>query len=130
MLKSLSTRRSDGSASRAVSNASRTIPTLPSSRARGVTAFSSAVNSGMITTSLMASHSPITPAKSATSRRIRSSMRRRTSAVDSPISHVGASVCHTSGCPLTTTPRSANQRAVASRRRVSGRPSSGSNVRQ
>ncbi len=88
--------------------------------------FSSLSKTGMITASLMASQVSMVPAAPATSRVIRARSSASTSAVDSGPSQPGASVCQHSGWPLTTQPRSANQLAAARRRRVSGRPRSGS----
>lgn len=121
-----------GSAPRASSKASRMVGIRPIRRHSRVIAFcrSSLANTGMITTSLIASQVSIRPAKELTSRRTRARTIPSTSASECSLSQSGAKVCQTNGWPLTDTPRSRNHRAAASSRRVSGRPSAGSNPAQ
>src|SRR5665648_685676 len=72
MSKSLSSRVARGLVARASSKASRTVAIRPMSRHSRVIPLSSLSKTGMITASLIASQVSIRPAKSATSRRIRS----------------------------------------------------------
>ena len=97
MSKSFRMRVAPGFAARAVSKASRTIPTRPSRWASGVIAFASFSNTGMITASLIASQVAIAPAKPVTSRVIRALTAASTSADGRPRSQRGAIVCQTSG---------------------------------
>ena len=128
MSKSLSSSLTRGFVARASSNAIRIIAMRPRSRARRVMPFirSSLVNTGMMTTSLMASQVSTTPVKSVTSRRIRARCTCSISSVGRSRSQSAVTVCQTRGWPLTCTPWSVNHCAVRSRRAVSGLPRSGS----
>jgi hypothetical protein len=97
MSKSLSSSVADGLVCRAASNASRMVGMRPRSQASRVRPLGSLSNTGMITTSLITSQVSMTPAKSATSRRMRASC---TSAISSVVrsSNQGAqTVCQASG---------------------------------
>jgi hypothetical protein len=104
----------------------------PMRRLRRVIAFcrSSFAKTGMITTSLIASHVSIRPVKDVTSRAILARTIFSTSSSEYSASQSGASVCQTSGWPLTVTPRSRNHAAAVRSRSVSGRPSTGSKPAQ
>ena len=99
---------------RASSNARRTVAIRPRSQASRLIALrcSSLRNTGMITASLIASHVCTTSAKSATSRLIRARTVASTSSVGISRNQSAASVCHTSGCPLTWQPWSTNHSAA------------------
>ncbi len=97
MSKSFSRSVAVGLVSRAAANVARTIPTRPSACAIFVMPFSPRSKTGMITTSLITSQVSMRPAKSATSRRIRSSATSMTSSTGSSVSQSAVTECQHSG---------------------------------
>ncbi len=126
MSKSLSSSVAPGLVSRAASKTMRTMGMRPMSRHRRVMPLSYLSKIGMMTTSLMTSHMSMTPAKSPTSRLMRSTWAAAISALSRSSSQSAVTVCQASGWPLTVWPRSASHRAAARTRSVSGLPRSGS----